>query len=156
MIAAIDQLTSSVAQGTDPRHLPAPFVAAIVVGAVVVLIIFGIIISFFRIWIRAFESGVHVSFGVLIGMRLRKTPVERIVNALIAAHQAGVGDVTVEKLERHHLAGGDVTQVARALAAARAADIELTFEHAAAIDLNGRDVVAEVRQAAGGVPPPGA
>ena len=155
-MTAILQSTRAVVQAPDSAPLPAPFVVLIVVGAVFVLIVQGIVIAFFKTWIRAQAAGVPVSFGVLIGMRLRKVPAGLIVNALIMVHRAGVEDVTVEKLERHHLAGGNVTRVAQALAAARAANIELTFEHAAAIDLDGRDVVAEVRQAAEGAPAPGA
>ncbi|HUU34220.1 MAG TPA: flotillin-like FloA family protein [Vicinamibacterales bacterium] len=136
--------------------MPTPMVVAIVVGALWTLILLGVIIAFFKTWIRAQAAGAPVSFGVLIGMRLRKVPAGRVVDARITMHQAGVDEVTYEKLERLHLAGGNVTKVGRALAAARAANIDLTFEHAAAIDLAGRDVVAEVRQAAEGAPAPGA
>jgi uncharacterized protein YqfA (UPF0365 family) len=135
---------------------PIAAIVMIVVGTLVVLVLAGIVIAFFKTWIRAYAAGVPVSFGVLIGMRLRKVPAGRIVEALITAHTAGVENISVEEFELHHLAGGNVTQVSRALAAAHAANIPLTFEHAAAIDLDGRDVVAEVRQAAEGAPVPGA
>ncbi|MBN1919347.1 MAG: flotillin-like FloA family protein [Verrucomicrobia bacterium] len=122
------------------------------VGGLMALILFGVVLVFFKTWIRALAAGVGVSFGTLIGMRLRNVPAGRIVEALITVHKAGMSDVTIEILERHHLAGGNVTRVARALAAARVAGIDLTFEHAAAIDLDGRDVFAEVQQAAGTIP----
>jgi uncharacterized protein YqfA (UPF0365 family) len=133
----------------------APWVTVvIVVAAIIFLIVLGVIVSFFKTWIRAMVSGAPVSFGALIGMRLRKVPASLIVEALIMARKAGLDDVTLERLEVHSLAGGNVIQVVRALVAAGRANIDLTFEHAAAIDLDGRDVFAEVQQAAGAVPPP--
>jgi uncharacterized protein YqfA (UPF0365 family) len=130
-----------IAQGGPPS---APFAVAVFVAALIVLILVGVIISFLRTWMTALAAGVPVSFGQLIGMRLRKVPAGRIVDALITARRAGAEGVTLEKLELHHLAGGNVTRVCQALAAARQADMPLTFEHAAAIDLDGRDVLAEV------------
>ena len=54
-------------------------------------------------------------------------------------------DVKVDQFEAHYLAGGNVDKVANALIAAQRADIELTFERAAAIDLAGRDVLEAVQ-----------
>ena len=64
--------------------------------------------------------------------------------AQIKAVKAGL-DVTVNKLEAHYLAGGNVDRVVNALIAAHRADIGLTFERAAAIDLAGRNVLEAVQ-----------
>jgi uncharacterized protein YqfA (UPF0365 family) len=48
-------------------------------------------------------------------------------------------------LEAHHLAGGNVLQVTTALISADKANIELSFQQAAAIDLAGRDVHEAVK-----------
>ena len=151
-------MIDSIAIGTNVAQdeLPTGFIVVIMLGAIIFLIIIGVIIHFIKMWMKAYASGAHVSFGVLIGMRLRRVPVSLLVDTLIMARKADVDDVTIEKLELHHLAGGNVVRVVRALVAAGKVNMDLTFEHAAAIDLDGRDVVAEVHEAAGPVPSPGA
>ncbi|HEY8552253.1 MAG TPA: flotillin-like protein FloA, partial [Thermaerobacter sp.] len=52
---------------------------------------------------------------------------------------------SLDKLEAHYLAGGNVDRVVDALIAAQRAEIPLTFERAAAIDLAGRDVLQAVQ-----------
>ncbi len=77
-------------------------------------------------------------------MRLRRVIPSRIVNPLIKAHKAGL-NVTINQLESHYLAGGNVDRVINALIAAHRANIELPFERCAAIDLAGRDVLEAVQ-----------
>jgi uncharacterized protein YqfA (UPF0365 family) len=96
-----------------------------------------------RLWIAAQASGVHVSIFSLIGMRLRRVPPHSIVDPQITAAKAGL-DITSNTLEAHYLAGGNVSRVINALISADKANIPLTFEKAAAIDLAGRDVLEAV------------
>jgi uncharacterized protein YqfA (UPF0365 family) len=49
------------------------------------------------------------------------------------------------KLEAHYLAGGNVIKVVNALISANKANLDLSFEKAAAIDLAGRDVLEAVK-----------
>lgn len=95
-------------------------------------------------WFKALVSGVHVSFGSLIGMRLRGIAPARLVYPLIKANKAGL-DLNISKLETHFLAGGNIDRVINALIAAQRANIELPFEKACAIDLAGRDVFEAVQ-----------
>jgi uncharacterized protein YqfA (UPF0365 family) len=97
-----------------------------------------------RLWIEAFASGVRVSIGSLVGMRLRKVNPAGIIRPLIAATKAGI-PLDVNELEAHYLAGGDVARVGNALISADKANIALGFEQAAAIDLAGRDVLEAVQ-----------
>lgn len=97
------------------------------------------------LWISAWVSDAHVSLLTLFTMRLRRVPPSRIVLPLIKAKKAGLLDVTVDKLEAHFLAGGNVDRVIDALIAAHRADIHLTFERATAIDLAGRNVLEAVQ-----------
>jgi uncharacterized protein YqfA (UPF0365 family) len=97
-----------------------------------------------RLWIEAIFSGVRVGLGTLVGMRLRKVNPANIVRPLIAATKAGL-DLSIQDLEAHLLAGGDVERVVRALISADKANIELPFQQAAAIDLAGRDVFEAVQ-----------
>jgi len=115
---------------------------------IVGLIIF-VILSFFSfvpvgLWISAYAAGVRIGIFTLIGMRLRRVIPSRIVNPMIKAEKAGL-DVSINKLEAHYLAGGNVDKVVNALIAAQRANIPLEFERAAAIDLAGRDVFDAVQ-----------
>ena len=96
------------------------------------------------LWISAIAAGVQISITTLIGMRLRRVPPSNIVLPLIKANKAGL-DVNVDQLEAHYLAGGNVDRVVNALIAAHRAEIPLTFQRAAAIDLAGRDVLEAVQ-----------
>jgi uncharacterized protein YqfA (UPF0365 family) len=111
----------------------------IFIGAVLIL-------SFIPVglWISAFAAGVRIGLGTLIGMRLRRVPPARIVNPMIKAVKAGLNP-SIDKLEAHYLAGGNVDRVINALIAAQRAGIPLNFERAAAIDLAGRDVLNAVQ-----------
>lgn len=96
------------------------------------------------LWISSISAGVNVGIFNLVGMRLRRVVPSRIVNPLIKARKAGLS-VTVNQLEAHYLAGGNVDRVVNALIAAQRANIDLIFERAAAIDLAGRDVLNAVQ-----------
>ena len=96
------------------------------------------------LWISALAAGVKVGIFTLIGMRLRRVPPHKLVNALIKATKAGL-TITIDKLEAHYLAGGDIDRVIDALIAAERAGLNLTFEKATAIDLAGRNVLEAVQ-----------
>lgn len=125
--------------------MPYGFETTILAIFVVLVLLF----VFFRfvpvgLWVTALASGVHVSIGSLIGMRLRRISPKKIVDPLIKARKAGL-DVNITMLETHFLAGGNVDRVINALIAAQRAGITLSFEKAAAIDLAGRDVFKAVQ-----------
>ena len=98
-----------------------------------------------RLWIAAWASGAYVGLLTLIGMRLRRVPPATIVTARISAVKAGLTTITVDDLEAHFLAGGNVVRVVNALISADKANIEMPFKRAAAIDLAGRDVLEAVK-----------
>jgi uncharacterized protein YqfA (UPF0365 family) len=104
------------------------------IGAVIVLILFFVVISFINIWIQARMTGAPVSFLTLLSMKLRRVPIGLVVQSRITAVKAGL-PLTTDQLEAHYLAGGDVNQVVRALIAAEKANLNLGFNQAAAIDL---------------------
>ena len=113
---------------------------------VLALIVLAVFLRFFPIglWISALASGVHISIGTLVGMRVRRIQPQRLVYPLIKANKAGL-DLTISKLETHLLAGGNVDRVINALIAAQRANIDMAFEKACAIDLAGRDVFEAVQ-----------
>ena len=119
----------------------------LVIIAILLIVLMAVFVQFFPIglWITAMAAGVPgVNPLVLIGMRLRKVPQDKVVLPLIAAVKAGV-DVNVNQLETHYLAGGSVDHVVRALISAFRAEIPLTFTKAAAIDLAGRNPLEAVQ-----------
>lgn len=123
---------------------PAVIGALVVILGVAGLIIFIILVSFFQLWLQAALSGASVSFGALVGMRLRRVNPSTIVLSRINAVKAGL-NLSILDLESHYLAGGNVVRVVQALIAASKANIQLTFKQATAIDLAGRDVLEAVR-----------
>ncbi len=96
------------------------------------------------LWITAIFSGVKVSIGTLIGMRLRKVPPGDIVRPFISATKADL-KLDVGQMEAHYLAGGNVGRVVQALISADRANIDLPWRRATAIDLAGRDVLEAVQ-----------
>ncbi|MBQ8823541.1 MAG: flotillin-like protein FloA [Lachnospiraceae bacterium] len=119
--------------------------AKIIILCVIVLLI----VAFFAfvpvgLWISAVAANVKVGIFNLIGMKLRRVAPAKIVFPLIKATKAGL-KVTVNQLEAHYLAGGNVDSVVNALIAAERAGMDLSFEKASAIDLAGRDVFEAVK-----------
>ena len=119
-----------------------PWLVALCVVVVIAAVFFGMVPT--KLWFRSLVSGAHISMLRLLGMKLRKIKVEMIVNAYISSKKAGL-KISVDELETHYMAGGDVIKVVDALIAAHSAKIALTTQDAKAIDLAGRDVLDAVR-----------
>jgi uncharacterized protein YqfA (UPF0365 family) len=125
--------------------VPYPFIfIGVIFTIIIAIVIVAVIIKYFGIWFRALLSGASVGMFRLIGMSLRKVKPTIIVDSRIMLVKAGM-DIDTDLLETHYLAGGDVIRVGMALVAANKADIPLSFQRAAAIDLAGRDVLDAVK-----------
>ena len=116
----------------------------LIILIVLVVIMFFYYVPFF-LWLSAKVTGVNISLIQLFLMRIRKVPPQRIVNALIEGHKAGLRDLKRDELEAHYLAGGHVEKVVHAMVSASKANIDLSFQMATAIDLAGRDVFEAVQ-----------
>jgi len=95
--------------------------------AVLIVLFFVIIFTLVPIglWISAISAGVRVRiFGDLVAMRLRRVPPSQIVRPQIEATKAGLS-LSLNNLEAHYLAGGQVANVVSALIAAEKANIDL-------------------------------
>ena len=124
--------------------MEAMFLVLMLLGIVIFLALFTYFIPV-GLWITAYFSGVKVAiFKDLMGMRLRKVPPREIIGPKISATKAGL-DVSLDRMEAHFLAGGNVNLVILALISADKANIDLSFERATAIDLAGRDVLEAVK-----------
>ncbi len=131
-----------------PAWLVGVVLAVIGIGMLLILLILALIYG--SLWFQAFMSSARVSIWSLVGMSLRQVNAALIVKAKIMSVQAGLGPerqtgITTRRLEAHYLAGGNVMNVIMALIAAQRAQLPLTFDQAAAIDLAGRDVLDAVR-----------
>lgn len=111
---------------------------------IVLLVFISFFFKFFSLWFRALLSGAHISMASLVGMWIRKVKLKVIVDSSIMLTKAGI-DINSDFLETHFLASGDVIRVSKALIAANKAEIALSFQKAAAIDLAGRDVLDAVK-----------
>ncbi len=123
---------------------PAVFIFLGLIVGIPLLIGGVIVITFFKLWLRAKLSEAKVGFGQLVGMSLRKVNPARIVDCRIMAVKAGLR-ISNNELETHFLAGGNIVRVVQALIAANKANIKLDFKQATAIDLAGRDVLEAVQ-----------
>lgn len=113
-------------------------------GILLIILIVMLIMVPMRLWFRAIVSGAHISMAKLVGMRMRKVDTKLIVPKYITAKKAGI-KITIEELETHYMAGGDIDRVVKALVAAHSANMDLSVSQAKAIDLAGRDVYQAVR-----------
>ncbi len=125
-------------------------VGGIVVAVILALLFAAAVVKYGALWFQAYMCRADVSLLSLIGMSLRQVKPGMIVTAKIMGRQAGLNihrqqGMSTARLEAHFLAGGDVTNVLRAIIAAHRAGIDLDFDRAAAIDLAGRDVLDAVR-----------
>ncbi len=121
------------------------FVTAFILIGIIVLLV-AILFTFVPIglWISARASETKVSLFSLVGMRLRRVKPSYIIEPLIKGTKANL-DISADQLEAHYLSGGSVNKIVNALIAAQRAELELSFERAAAIDLAGRDVFEAVK-----------
>lgn len=96
------------------------------------------------LWFRALISGAHVSLGELISITVKKLDAKSIVNYYIKAKKAGV-NISINQIENHIQAHGNIERVIDALVASYNAGINLKLETAIAVDLSGRDISEAVK-----------
>lgn len=85
--------------------------------------------TIFRPWLQCFMSGVPVSAIQILGMKLRKSPVQKICELKIMATQAGV-EIGWAELESAALAGVDVELIVRAMIKAHGEGIKISWDDA--------------------------
>lgn len=112
----------------------------------VAIILFFVFLYYFPIglWIRTVAAGVPLGIITLVRMRLIGIPPSVIVANYVRARKAGL-NLTVDQMQSHFLAGGNVENVTLAMIAAQRAQIPLEWQRAAAIDLAGRDVLEALK-----------
>ena len=105
-----------------------------IVAAVMLLVMLLTMVIFarvFRLWLRCFLARAGIPLPQIIGMILRKSPVEKICDLKIMAVQAGV-DVRTHQIESAFLAGLDAELIVRALIHGQQTGTAVNWEQAAA------------------------
>ena len=139
-------LANIILAASNPAR--AIFVVLLLIIILVVLVFFLVFLKFFRLWLQAKLSRADVTFAELIGMCLRRSDYRTIVLCKITAIQGGL-NLTTRDLESHYLAGGQITNVVRAMILAKKKKVDLSWEEATTADLDGRDVFKEVQSQGG-------
>ena len=98
---------------------------------------------FGRLWMSSHINQTPVPLGQILGIAMRGSKAHIVVNNYIKARKAGV-EVTLEEIEAHQQAHGDVSQVVRALISAKRDGRDVSFQEACAIDLKGEDVLKTI------------
>jgi uncharacterized protein YqfA (UPF0365 family) len=96
------------------------------------------------LYIEALTAGARVSLFHLVLMRFRRVSAGEIVRCYIMTQKVGL-DISLDDLEVHHLYGGNVHSVCRAMIAADRGGIELTWKRCVEMDLGGQDVWERVK-----------
>jgi uncharacterized protein YqfA (UPF0365 family) len=135
-------LTSKILAAGDP--LNAIMVAVMIILGLVAIVALLVFLKFFRLWLQAKLSRADVKFAELLGMCLRRSDYRTIVICKITAIQGGL-KLSTRDLESFYLAGGQITNVVRAMILAKKKNIDLSWEEATTADLDGRDVFKEVQ-----------
>lgn len=112
------------------------------------LIVAALIFSLVGAWVKALFNGASVPMARLIGMKFAGIPYGLIVDARIAAVQAGI-NVEAAQIASHFQAGGNVIPTVQALISAQKAGMALNWDRACNIDLStkgsGKSVLDAVR-----------
>lgn len=119
-----------------------------ILAAVVFFFIFLYLVPI-NLWITAIFSGVKLELMELVFMRIRKSPVNEIVNGLIVSSKLGLGLKRVE-LETHALAGGDVTAVVKTLAIAKQKGIATSLSEVCTWDRTNENLEEKLQEKANG------
>ena len=118
-------------------------------GWVIIFLVVIAIITFCAVfnvllWFRALISGAYVPLGQLISITVKKLDARSIVNNYIKAKKAGV-NISINQIENHIQAHGNIERVIDALVASYNAGIGLKLETAIAVDLSGSDISEAVK-----------
>ncbi len=117
----------------------------LIIGGVIIILILAILYIPFSLWMAATVSGVKISIFELIFMKIRKSPVQEIVNGLILSEKAGLNLTKVE-LEAFSLTGGNIENVVHGMIAAKNAGLNLSFKNATKADSQGIEILKAVRE----------
>ncbi len=103
------------------------------------------VVEILELMIKASTAGVELDINKLGDAYLAEVDLEKVVDALIEAHNANIKEVTFDKLVQHYLANVDLDQVMEALLIAESADIETSLDELAKLNLAGADTTRIIK-----------
>jgi len=101
------------------------------------LLVFFVFVRSATPWLQALMSGVPLSVFAILGMRLRRTDVNRVLRTLIMATQAGA-PLTLAEVERAYIQGADLEKITLAYVHAKKENLDVTFGQLVDADLKNR------------------
>jgi uncharacterized protein YqfA (UPF0365 family) len=116
----------------------------VLIGLIAVAILVICFILLPSLWFRSLISGAYIRPVKLLRIRMKRLEAKLIVTEYIKAKKSGV-NVTINQLENHVQAKGNISNVVNACMAAVNAGITLPIQVAMAVDLSGRDINAAVK-----------
>jgi len=90
-----------------------------------------------RPWARALLSGNRISLPLIIGMQIRGSNVNQILDALVMARQSGVS-IPVEKMERASVQQVDLEKVTLAMIESERRGLALEFDELVDAEMSSR------------------
>lgn len=99
---------------------------------------------YMRLWLRAHTANCPVPMARILRLSAKRIRPHPIVTSYIRARKANI-DVSYDRLEECALAGAHVDKIIKAVIEAKRAGLNLTFDRAVAIDLQGKDILEEIR-----------
>lgn len=91
---------------------------------------------------KADSLGVNLSWSQTIGLAIRKTLTDDILDALLLTKNENL-KIDFMQIETHKLAGGNPYKVVKGIVDNKKRGIEISFQQAATLDLVGREISLE-------------
>ena len=111
-----------------------------VMAGVLVFVLMPMLVFFLyvvRPWARSLLSGIRISLLLIILMRIRRSDVNQIIDALVMALQSGVS-IPVEKMERASVQQVDLQKVTLAMIESERRGLALEFDELVEAELSSR------------------
>ena len=124
--------------------IPGYAVALIVIAVIAALIITFCLVFPVVVWVRTITAKSPISLWKLFSMKVRKSDYKKIAEAYINCQKSGI-NLTVDELEAHHVAGGDVIKFSDGIIMAKSAKLALTVDVAKAIDFSGKNLIEVIK-----------
>ncbi len=135
MLFAVPQFSAMFFLAIDPKQAVIWGIVALM--ALLWIVFLFIAVRYFNWWLRAMMAGANIPLIALIGMKLRRSPVDQIVRLRIMAVQAGLA-VSTRQIESALLQGADAERAVLAMMRARDLGKEMTWDEVLAADTNER------------------
>jgi len=111
-----------------------------VMAGVLVFVFMPMLVFFMYIvrpWTRGLLSGIRISLLLIVMMRIRRSDVNQIIDALVMALQSGVS-IPVEKMERASVQQVDLEKVTLAMIESERRGLGLEFDELVEAELSSR------------------